>query len=186
MQEQKLQIHGSMFVLLKKFVDNTNAKDTWTLLLKDAVIPEGNYAMHMNYPASDFFSIVRSIAKLKGVNENEVKERFGEYLVPDLLQLYKAYVNPEWKTFDMLLNTELVMHKAVRKEESKADPPVLNISRVHDKLIMIDYYSRRKMASLAIGIIKGIAHFYNETGQIQIIPTSDPDDERVQIRVEFV
>jgi hypothetical protein len=85
----------------------------------------------------------------------------------------------------MLENTELVMHKAVRMEENQAAPPFLNVSRVHDNLIIIDYYSKRKLASLAIGIIKGIAKFYDETEKVHVVPMTNPNDERVQIRIEF-
>lgn len=77
------------------------------------------------------------------------------------------------------------MHRAVRKEENKASPPTLNVSRVNDKLLIIDYYSKRRMASLAIGMIKGIAKFYNESEKLQITLNAESDDERVQIRVEF-
>ncbi len=50
---------------------------------------------------------------------------------------------------------------------------------------MIDYFSKRKMGALAVGIIKGIATYYNEQDKIEIKSMSDPEDERVQIRVEF-
>ena len=42
------------------------------------------------------------------------------------------------------------------------------------------------MASLAVGIIKGIAKYYNESSKVKIVPTTNPNDERVQIRVEFL
>ena len=41
------------------------------------------------------------------------------------------------------------------------------------------------MASLAVGIIKGIAKYYNESEKVKVIPATDLNDERVQIRVEF-
>jgi hypothetical protein len=73
----------------------------------------------------------------------------------------------------------------VRKQENQADPPVLLVTRVHDKLLTIDYYSKRRMASLAIGIINGIAKYYNEADKVKVICQSDPNDERVQLRIEF-
>ena len=74
---------------------------------------------------------------------------------------------------------------AVRTEQSIANPPVINVRRIHDKLLVIDYYSKRKMASLAVGIIRGIAAFYSESEKVVVIPTTDQGDENVQIRVEF-
>src|SRR5688572_1849446 len=185
MSGEELQVHGSMFFLLKKFIDDNYGDGTWLKLNQAAGITVPDYDIHKNYPASQMFSLIGAAADHSGFTENKLREKFGEHLVPDLLNIYKAYINPSWKTFEMLENTELVMHKAVRKQENKANPPVLNVSRVHDKLLIIDYYSKRKLASLAIGIIKGIAKFYNESEKINVIPMSSENDERVQIRIEF-
>ncbi|WP_293890956.1 hypothetical protein [Flavobacterium sp.] len=38
---------------------------------------------------------------------------------------------------------------------------------------------------VCVGIIKGIATYFNETHAIRIIPMTNPDKERVQIRIEF-
>lgn len=184
MSEENLQIHGSMFFLLSEFITDRFGNKTWLELTKKAGV-ESSYDMHTNYPASEMFLLIKMAADHAELTENVIKEQFGEHLVPRLLTLYKSHINPEWKTFEMLENTELVMHKAVRKQENDANPPVLNVSRIHDKLLIIDYYSKRKMASLATGIIRGIAKFYNESENVHIVPTSNPDDERVQIRVEF-
>jgi len=181
---EEVQIHGSMFFLLNEFIVANYGDKTWLKLTKKAGAVSV-YDPHKNYPASDMFLIINEAAIYTGLTENKIKENFGEHLVPGLLTLYKSHIRPEWKTFEMLLNTELVMHKAVRKQENEANPPVLNVSRVHDKLLIIDYYSKRKMGSLAIGIIKGIAKFYDESDKINVIPTSDQNDERVQIRIEF-
>lgn len=181
----EITIHGSMLVLLKKFVDATLGNTVWTTLHEGAGIDNMVYDMHSNYDCSLFNSLTNSTAIKMNLSPNEVKEQLGEFLVPDLLHIYGSHLNPDWKTYQLLENTELVMHKAVRKQENNANPPVLNVATIHDKLIIIDYYSKRKMASLAIGIIRGIAVYYNESESISIIPTTNPDDERVQIRIEF-
>jgi hypothetical protein len=185
MKEEDLLIHGSMFLLLKKFVENNFDQSTWLKIIKVAGAAQSSYEMHRNYPASEMFSIISTAANYSGIHEEALKEKFGEYLVPDLLELYKMHVKPEWRTFEMLENTEKVMHKAVREEASEANPPVLSVTRVSNKLLIIDYYSKRKMASLAIGIIKGIAKYYNESEKLRIVPNTRPNDERVQLRVEF-
>lgn len=177
-------IHGSIFVLLKKFLESTG-KETWIKVCEGAGINGRIYGNHENYPVLELSALVRSAAIHLEQSENETLQKFGEHLVADLLIMYSAYINPSWKTFEMLENTELVMHKAVRKQEINASPPVLHVSRVHDKLIIIDYYSKRRLASLAIGIIKGIAKYYQESHRVQVIPITNPQDERVQIRVEF-
>jgi len=174
-----------MFYLLKKFIESNYNADAWNNLTTGAGIPNGAYNIHESYPIEEMDAIISQAANYTGKAENDLKVKFGEYLVPDLMKMYKAYLNPAWKTFEVLENTEIVMHKAVRKEESKSNPPVLNVSRVHDKLIIIDYYSKRKMGGLAVGIIRGIASFYSESDKVHVNPTTDPNEERVQIRIEF-
>lgn len=185
MQEEELQIHGSMFLFLKKFIEATHDQQAWLKINKSAGTLHSTYEMHSNYPVSEMSSIITAAANYTGFSKDDLYEKFGEYLVPDLLTIFKTHLNPAWKTFELLENTELVMHKAVRKQEHKANPPILNVSRVHDKLLIIDYYSKRKMANLAVGIIKGIARFYNESEAVNVILNANSEDERVQIRVEF-
>ncbi|MCW3077933.1 MAG: hypothetical protein JWO32_2542 [Bacteroidetes bacterium] len=179
------KLHGSIFLLLQRFVNSNYGEGTWEKLLTLAGHSGKEFNTHANYPLTEMNAIIVQASKLTGIAESDLKEKFGEKMVPDLMHMYKKYMQPEWKTFEVLAYTELVMHKAVRKEEHNAHPPILNVSRVHDKLLIIDYHSERKMGSLAVGIIKGIAAYFNEQDQIQVIPLSNPNDERVQIRVEF-
>lgn len=174
-----------MFFLLNQFIVRNYGNETWLQLTKAAGIAESPHDIHKNYPAKEMFDMLNAASQLTHLSENKVKEKFGEYLVPPLLSMYKQHIHEEWKTFEMLENTEMVMHKAVRKQETEAAPPVLHVSRIHDKLLLIDYFSKRKMGSLAVGIVRGIAKYYNESDKITIVPVSELDEERVQIRVEF-
>ena len=182
---KQVNTHGSMFFLLEKFLKKELGAEAWKEIYERAGSSNKTYNPHENYSSSEMDALIYEASQITHQSVYELKEKFGESMVPDLMELYKKYVNPSWKTFEVLEYTEHVMHKAVRREESKASPPVLNVSRVHDKLLIIDYNSERRMGSLAIGIIKGIARFYNESEKVKVIPASDPNDERVQIRVEF-
>lgn len=183
---QDLRVHGSIFFLLKKFVNNKHPGNTWELLNKKAGTDHINFSVTENYPIKVMNELVQHASKMTGIAENILMEQFGQYLVNDLFVLYAAYIRPEWRTYDIILNTEPVMHGAVRKLNSTANPPVLHVTKVNDKVLIIDYHSRRKMGSLAIGTIKGIAEYYNETESLTITPMSDPGDERVQIRLDFM
>lgn len=178
------KINGSMFMLLNKFVESNYDHQTWINLTKAAGAEKSHYNMEENYPMSEMEAIISQASDLTGLSENDLKEKFGEFLVPNLLNIYKKYVNPSWKTFEMLQYTEKIMHQAVRKENQKANPPALHVTKVGDHLI-IDYHSKRKMAALAVGIIKGIADYYNERDKVEVIPMTNLNDERVQIKVNF-
>ncbi|MCW3075957.1 MAG: hypothetical protein JWO32_566 [Bacteroidetes bacterium] len=185
MNDQGLNVHGSIFFLLKKFVDHNFPVNTWEKLNQEAGTADITFELTQSYPISEIGAIIGAASKATGKPANELKEMFGEYLVPDLFAMYASYLNPAWKTFEVIENTELVMHGAVRRLNSTAHPPILNVTKVNDKLLMVDYFSKRKMGSLAVGIIKGIAKYYNESDKIKVQSMSDADAERVQIRVEF-
>lgn len=180
------RVHGSIFYLLKKFVIHSFDEETWNNFLKSANLKSDHFEITNNYPIEEIGDIIKAASDFTGLSANDLKEKFGEYLVPDLFQLYAGYLRPEWKTYEVILNTEQVMHGAVRKLNSTANPPVLNVTQVSDKLLIVDYFSARRMGALAVGIIKGIANYYNEGEKVIVKPMSDPDDERVQIRLEFL
>ena len=178
-------MHGSIFVFLKRFVESNFDYSTWLKLLDQAQIHRDAYLMHDMYPTQELEAIVEAASSLTGKSRFDLHVKFGEFLVPDLLLIYKKHIKPEWKTYQMLENTEFAMHGAVRKEDERASPPMLLVTKVGNKQLVVDYYSKRRMAGVAIGIIKGIANYYNEAESVTIIPVTKPEAERVQIRVQF-
>ncbi len=179
------RVHGSIFFLLKKFIDRSLPEGSWAKLNESAGNGNMEFDITLNYDISHINNFLEAASELTGATKTELKEKFGEELVPDLMKVYSSYVKPEWRTYDILLYTETVMHGAVRHLNSTANPPILNVTKVGNDILMVDYFSKRRMGALAVGIIRGIARFYNESDKIKVIPLCDPNDERVQIRVEF-
>src|SRR5258705_470106 len=101
MKHNELQMHGSIFLLLKKFIESNYEHDAWFKINKVAGTPGLSYELHRNYLASEMFSIISAAANYTGLSENDLKDKFGEWLVPDLLNMYKTYIDPAWKTFEM-------------------------------------------------------------------------------------
>ena len=178
-------MHGSIFAFLKRFVEKEYDYSTWAKIMEGTGIKRTGYQMHEMYPTQELVKIVGAVSALSGRTPHEVQEQFGTFLVPDLLMIYKKYVKPDWNTYDMLLHAEEHMHRAVRKSDTRTSPPRLSVSKVSPKLLVIDYYSERRMASVGIGIVKGIAAYFNETEEVTVKPMTDPDAARVQLRVEF-
>ncbi|MBA3665940.1 MAG: heme NO-binding domain-containing protein [Bacteroidetes bacterium] len=121
--ENQSRVHGSIFFLLKKFVIHNYSEAMWLQLNQESGIDETKFEMTHNYPLSDIEAIINRASVHTGFSGARLQETFGEYLVPDLFTLYKSYLNPAWKTFDVLEQTENVMHGAVRKLNSTATPP---------------------------------------------------------------
>lgn len=176
-------MHGSIFALLKRYVQTQYDHSTWVRLLEAANLSAVDFDHKNVYPDEHMYALVGQAAEMTGLSADELHEKFGEYLVPDLMYMYQRLVQPEWKTLDMIENTELTMHAQVRSEHTGNAPPVLDVTRVSPHELYIDYVSKRRMGALAVGIVRGLATYFDEADQITVEPVTSENGERVRIRV---
>ena len=155
-------MHGIIFWELKKYVDTKFGGDTWQRLLQEAGLGSRIYTTLQEYPDEEAVAIVGAASRATGQEASAILEDFGEFIVPDLVSMFKAMIKPEWKTLDLIENTEEVIHKAVRVQNPGAKPPRLQCSRPSANEVVINYASPRKMCAVARGIAKGVAKHYNE------------------------
>jgi hypothetical protein len=176
-------MHGTILTLLKRYVQTQYDHSTWVRLMELSGLEQVEFNHKTVYPDEHIYALVGHAAEMTGLSAGELHEKFGEYLVPDLMYMYQKLLKPEWKTLDMLENTELTMHNKVRQEHSENSPPVLDVSRLGPNELMIDYVSPRRMGGLAVGIVRGLAVYYDEADVIDVMPTTSEDGERVRIHV---
>jgi hypothetical protein len=176
-------MHGTILTLLKRYVQTQYDHSTWVKLIELAGLEQIEFNHKTVYPDEHIYTLVGHAAEMTGLSAGELHEKFGEYLVPDLMYMYQKLLKPEWNTLDMLEHTELTMHARVRQEHSENAPPVLEVSRLGPNELMIDYVSSRRMSGLAVGIVRGLATYYDEADRIDVMPTTSEDGERVRIHV---
>jgi hypothetical protein len=100
--------------------------------------------------------------------------------------VYKRYVQPEWSTLDMIEHTEEAMHGAVRRDAPGTRPPTLHVTRLGENEVLVQYESERRMGALAVGIIRGLATYFDEADRIEVEPTTREDGRHVTIRVRRI
>lgn len=176
-------MHGTIFALLKRYVQTQYDHSTWLRLLEASGLSAADFNHKEVYPDEHMYRLVGQAAEMTGLSADELHEKFGEYLVPDLMYMYSKLVQPHWTTLDMLEHTENTMHRQVRSEHAQNSPPVLSVTRISDDELFIDYVSKRRMGALAVGIVRGIARHYDEYDQILVEPTTNENGEEVRIRV---
>ncbi|TMB86360.1 MAG: hypothetical protein E6J37_13090 [Chloroflexi bacterium] len=121
---------------------------------------EGGYRFDSSYPDEEVHLIVRGVAEATGKAPEAILEAFAEAMVPGLLGVYGFLVNPRWSFLDLIVNTEGVIHKGVRVTSTSAKPPAIQAERVGPEAVTIFYRSRRKLCSVAKGIVRGAAAHY--------------------------
>lgn len=155
-------MHGMMLAELKKYVDDRLGGDTWKTLLKEAGIGVKIYLPTQTYDDAEVVSIVSTAARVSNTPLTAILEDFGQFIVADLVGTYGAYIKPEWKTLDLIQNTEETIHRVVRSRNPGAAPPELKVARVSPDEVSIEYASKRKLCAIARGIVRGVAAHYRE------------------------
>ena len=161
-------MHGFIFIEFEKFALTKVPYRSWYEILANNNLQDRQYSPINLYPDSELKTLINSVAAITHDPPTVLLEMFGKSLVPDLMKVYRAFINPEWKTLDMLENAETSIHVAVRKSTNGAAPPILDIRRTSHNSLEIHYISERKMVELGVGIIKGIAKAYNEEDNIEV------------------
>lgn len=176
-------MHGTVTMLLKRYVQTQYDHSTWIKLKELSGLDHIIFDHKTVYPDEHIYALVGKAAEMTGLSAGELHEKFGEYLVPDLMFMYQKYIQPEWKTLDMIEHTEHTMHRQVRLQHPENSPPVLNVERLSEDELIIDYVSPRRMSGLAVGIVRGLATYFDEADRIDVMPTTSEDGEQVRIHV---
>jgi hypothetical protein len=161
-------MHGFIFIEFEKFALTQITYRNWYEIIGENELEHRQYSPQEIYPDREMFSMLKTLSNHTGKSIEVLLEEFGINIIPDLMKVYRAYVNPNWKTLDLLENAEKTIHVAVRKSTAGAAPPILDVERMRHNELVIRYVSERNMVEFGIGIIKGLARYFNEEQEITI------------------
>ncbi len=155
-------MHGIIFVELRKFVGDALGPDGWRELLSNAGLHGKHYLATGPYPDEDLRALVGAASERMGTEATPLLERFGRFMVPDLIATYRALVDPGWRTLELIENVEKTIHAVVRLRDAGAEPPRLNCRRDRSDAVMVIYASPRRLCAVARGMCRGVADHYGE------------------------
>lgn len=164
-------MQGNFIVELQKYVTDKFGEEAWKALLTNAGIKPNKIYFRLNsYPDEEIINILNSAAKLSAGSSTKLLEDFGMFLGEEFLRIYSGLVLPNWRTMDVIENSDVLMQEALKNLTSKAAPLKLSIKKGPQGEVHINYYSPRKMCMVGIGICKGVAKHFNE--EIKVTHTS--------------
>ena len=178
-------MHGVIFSELRKYVENRHGEEAWKGLLRTAGLGKRIYLPIRAYPDEEAAALVSAASAATGVPARDILEDFGVFIAPDLLEMYRSLVRPEWRTLDFLEKTEDTIHRVVRLNDAAARPPEIRCERTAGDQAVVRYASARGMCGVAIGIMRGVAAHYGERVEIvehRCMHRGDPECE-IAIRV---
>jgi hypothetical protein len=156
-------MHGIVHAELQKFVIARHGRPAWQELLKLAGLGTKTYLTSQQYPDADIAALVTHAATMTGKPASDLLEEFGEFIAPDLIDMYRPILKPEWRTLDLLEHTEATIHSVVRLRNPGAAPPQLRCRRTAPAEVHLSYDSDRKMCAVARGIVRGVAKHFGES-----------------------
>ena len=161
-------MHGTIFTELEKFVVTRLGEEAWgALKAKSGVPADRSYDPLATYPDEELMTLVANGSAITGLPVPALLEDFGDFIAPDLLEMYWGAIAPEWRTLDVIEHTESTIHTVVRLNHPGAAPPYLHATRTSDREVTVVYTSPRRLCAVAKGISRGIARHYGETIEIR-------------------
>jgi len=177
---------GVIFFVLQNHMEKRLGPSSWGRVVSLANLPATAYSPVAEYPDSEATALIAAASQLAGKPLGEFLEEFGVALAPELLAMYPGLVQPEWKTLDLVVNAEEVIHSVVRRRNPLAKPPVLRCARYSTDEVRLVYASPRKLCQIAKGIIRGIARHYQEEVSITDESCMNDGDPFCAIQIKLV
>jgi hypothetical protein len=155
-------MNGLVLTEIGKFAEARLGAQVWHDALRAAGIAPRIYYRVADYPDQEALALLSVLSSCLQQPVQAVLEGLGEFIVPDLIKIARFWIKPEWKTLDLIANTERTIHETLRHETSRTDPPRLRCRRSGPQEVVVIYDSARRMCAMARGIVAGVARHYGE------------------------
>jgi Haem-NO-binding len=131
-------MHGIIFAELRNYAETKHGKGTWNQLLKQSGLDNRVYLPIKAYPDTEVVALIGAASSMAGIPVAELVEDFGEFITPALMKMFGHLLLPEWKTIDVIDNTEGTVHSVVRAKNPGTKPPELQtVRRSYDEVVLI-------------------------------------------------
>ena len=134
--------------------------------------PPVAYSPLQTYEYADLVGLVDAAAEHAGMSKREILRSFGVHLFGRFVALYPVFFVEAGSAFDLLGSINTYVHGEVQKLYPDAEFPRFDIERPGPHRLELVYRSKRPLADLAEGLIRGcVAHF----GQPILVRREDLD-----------
>ena len=159
-------MHGLIHNELERYARERVGDEAWERAEAEAGLAGRSYLETESYDDDEALALVVALSKITGIGPQALLEGFGEALAPTLLTSFPALIHDDWRTLELIENTEDLIHTALRTSDVAARPPMLRVLRRSDDELLVIYASPRRMCGVAKGIVRGLGTHYGE--QIEV------------------
>jgi hypothetical protein len=152
---------GIVFNLLEKAVRTDFGDEAWDQLIVTSKV-SGAYTSLGNYPDSDLVRLVGAASSSLKLLPDEVLRWFGKRALGFFHERYPALFQSHENTRSFILALNEIIHPEVRKLYPGADVPVFKFDTSSQNVLLLEYYSKRRLCAFAEGLIAGAADHFGE------------------------
>lgn len=178
---------GAVLIALNDFVEENFGPEAWERILENANPASGGvYTSVQNYDDEEVVALVGAVCEELKIDIQQALCQFGRYLFSVLNDKYSIFTKIQPDFYKFLASVEDVVHVEVKKLFPDAYLPTLKAVDQSDSHIVLKYISRRRMCSLAEGLIRGAAKQYGVNVSIEQPKCYCKGDDHCIIEVKTV
>ena len=155
-------MHGSICVILKKFIEQNYGAPTWREILRLAGHDELVLSPIQTYPDDVVMTLVGVTCEHLEIDLETALTEVGKFAAPELIRFAKGMLHPDWKSFEVLANVETLIHRTIRVSNPGAEPASIQAFQLSESEMQVIYSSRRGLCALAKGILEGLGPVFDE------------------------
>lgn len=154
---------GIIFNALEEFVNENFGEGTFDFLVEKSLPDkEDTYVGPGTYSDEELFKIVETAVEVKNLDLEETLKGFGVFLFTILAGKYPQFLEPFDNAKDFIKTVHDIIHVEVRKLFPEAETPSFSFFNESKNTISLRYESKRKLFTLAEGLIEGAGNYYNQ------------------------
>ncbi|PYV44651.1 MAG: heme NO-binding protein [Acidobacteria bacterium] len=175
---------GIVFNLLEEAIRQEHGEDVWDALLDHTEL-EGAYTSLGNYPDEHLMKLVGAASDMLRKPAGEIIRWFGCKSLSLFAERYPHFFNDHQSTRPFLLALNSIIHPEVRKFYPGADVPDFQFDTSSEEILIMQYYSKRKLCAFAEGLIQGTATYYREQLTIEHSKCMHRGDPHCELRISL-
>lgn len=145
---------------------------------------EGVYTAVGTYDHQELVSMLILLSAKTGVAIPDLMRAYGQHLFKVFVEKYAIIFRDIDNIFDFLGNIDSHIHVEVAKLYPDAELPKFSFKRLDEHTLEMIYYSKRKMAPFAEGLILGCAGYFGKQVKITSTNLSENHGEKVSLKIE--
>lgn len=144
----------------------------------------GIYTSVGTYPHSEIVQLLMSLSKETNIDPDTLLKEFGKYIFDTFQNAYPHFFEKSKSAFEFLESIDKYIHVEVLKLYPDATLPKFD-SIIENDVMTLTYFSDRKMAAFAKGLIERTIEHYNEDLTL-IMDVSSEDGSEVKFTIKPV